>query len=73
MKEDVITLPLGTRFIYGNDIVEVQKAHLSCSNCLFFNGACSKPWSHVACTDSLVSHGQDVCFVKVGKVGEVKL
>lgn len=68
MKEDIITLPLGFRFVVGNVVVEVQKAHLICSNCLFYNGACSLPWSNVACSDSLRSDGQDVCFVKVGEV-----
>lgn len=79
MKEDTISLPLGFRFVVGNDIVEVQEENHLCERCFFFNAkasypasACtslkSYPWSMIVCSASLRSDGKNVSFVKVGEM-----
>lgn len=68
MKEDTITLPLGFRFVVGNDVVEVQKGNYFCEHCAFLGMACDLGLSYLACSSSLRSDGEDVSFVKVGEV-----
>lgn len=67
MKDEIITLPIGFRFLSGHVVVEVKQGDMQCSGCLFFNGACSLPWPKIACSGSLRSDGIDVSFVKVGE------
>lgn len=68
MKEDTITLPLGFRFVVGNDVVEVQEEDLLCSGCLFDNNKCIRPWYEIVCSATQRSDRKSVCFVKVGEV-----
>ena len=68
MKDEIITLPLGFRFVVGNDIVEIQEDDRLCSGCLFDNGRCSRPWSNIVCSATQRSDRMCVCFVKVGEV-----
>lgn len=79
MKDEIITLPLRFKFVFGIVVCEVQEAPCDCSQCLFFNeaaadnsSACTRPktypWSLVVCSASLRSDGKDVSFVKVGEV-----
>lgn len=67
MKEDTITLPLGFRFVVGNDIVEVQKGGLSCDGCAFFNRACLLPFPNIKCSAGLRSDEINVKFAIVGE------
>lgn len=68
MNNEIITLPLGFRFVVGNDVVEVQKAGMSCERCLFYDNACSLPFRNIKCCSSLRSDEVNVSFVKVGEV-----
>lgn len=68
MNNEIITLPLGFRFVSGHIVVEVQKSGLSCGNCAFYNKACSLPFPNIKCSSSLRSDGKNVSFVKVGVV-----
>lgn len=67
MNNEIITLPIGFRFVVGNDVVEVQKAGMSCGNCAFYDNACSLPFHNIKCSASLRSDGLNVSFVKVGE------
>lgn len=68
MKEDTITLPIGFKFVVGNNIVEIQEDDHLCSGCLFDNGRCSRPWSNIVCSSTQRSDGKCVYFAKVGEV-----
>lgn len=68
MKEDTITLPLGFRFVVGNDIVEVQQS-VGCHGCAcYVDNGCTLSFSRVECSSSLRSDEINVSFVKVGEV-----
>lgn len=68
MKEDTITLPLGFRFVVGNDVVEVQRS-VGCRGCAFLGMGCGLfLYPHIKCSSSLRSDGENVSFVKVGEV-----
>ena len=68
MKDEIITLPLGFRFVVGNDVVEVQQS-VGCHGCAFLGMGCGLSlFPQIKCSSSLRSDEVNVRFVKVGEV-----